>query len=294
MRRRYAIYFSPVVLCFFMALFSDAFAEERGVSGRSYRGSSSYQERYGTMTAGINRDIMSGRGYEYYRSQRDSSKFKKISPTRKKAASVKEKSKSTSKRISCSSHNWYIVKRGDTLYGIARRERVPVSTITSLNRLKKNKIFVGMKLKVPGRKCTADKKKPLSKKKTSIVRNKSGKLRFRWPLNNVKKCVRDGGSNVKPIGVIIKTGSGALVRAAESGVVRRVGYMRGFGKYIVIEHRNDYMTVYSNMGAVHVSEGQDISRGGAIGKVTSSRTIHFQIDRNGKARNPLSLLPSRG
>ncbi len=279
MRRRYAKYFSPVVLLVMFSSLHHVSAAEKNGSGGALRGTSAYQERYGTLTAGINRDIMPGgsryRGYEYYSSQ------KAEQPTRKY---------SVSKSSAC-----YLVKKGDTLYGISRKTGVSVREITELNGLKKNrKLFVGMKLKL---------KLPCGKgeKKSTPARNSSSKsssksvtsLKFRWPLDRIRKCTRDGGSNVKPIGVIIKTVPNESVRASERGVIRRVGYMRGFGKYIVIEHEDDFITVYSNMGDISVREGQSILRGGKIGRVASDSSIHFQIDRNGKARNPLSLLPSR-
>jgi membrane-bound lytic murein transglycosylase D len=45
---------------------------------------------------------------------------------------------------------WYVVKAGDTLYGIARRFDTAVETLRSLNRLSVHGILTpGVKLRVP-------------------------------------------------------------------------------------------------------------------------------------------------
>ena len=45
--------------------------------------------------------------------------------------------------------NYYIVKKGDTLYSIARTYGVPVNELKTLNNLTNNNLSVGMTLKIP-------------------------------------------------------------------------------------------------------------------------------------------------
>jgi N-acetylmuramoyl-L-alanine amidase len=44
----------------------------------------------------------------------------------------------------------YVVKKGDTLSGIADRYGVSLSTLKSYNNLKKSTIYVGQKIRIPG------------------------------------------------------------------------------------------------------------------------------------------------
>ena len=45
--------------------------------------------------------------------------------------------------------NYYIVQKGDTLYGISRQFGIPVETIKRENNLTNNTISVGQELKIP-------------------------------------------------------------------------------------------------------------------------------------------------
>jgi len=186
----------------------------------------------------------------------------------------------------------YTVRSGDTIYSIARKFRVSPDCISDINRIKNGKIIPGMRLKIP---VTAAKNK-----KTGGVIEKardkkdSCKPDFRWPLKSVRNCTRDGNENVKSIGIIIKSSPNADVYASEKGTVNKIGYMRGYGKYVVIVHENRYITVYSNLDEVFVKEGESVARGRVLGRISSDSTLHFQIGHAGKPQNPLEFLPRRG
>ena len=67
--------------------------------------------------------------------------------------------------------------------------------------------------------------------------------------------------------------------------------MRGFGKYIVINHDGSYNTVYANLSEIRVSVGQTVQSGNIIGTIhNSDNKLHFQIDFEGKPENPLNFL----
>ena len=44
--------------------------------------------------------------------------------------------------------NQYIVKKGDTLYSISKKYKVPVDELIKKNNLKSNNISIGQKLKI--------------------------------------------------------------------------------------------------------------------------------------------------
>lgn len=185
---------------------------------------------------------------------------------------------------------YYIVKKGDTLFSIAKRSGISLKRIQDFNNLNEDlKIHQGMKLKIPSKNSVIKISSGEPAKK-----NPASKPEFLWPLKKVKCYNRDGKDGVKPIGIIIKGNPGGEVIASENGIVKKVGYMRGYGKYIVVGHDGKYITVYSNLMEVEVKTGDTVKRGGRIGNISDDMTLHFQIDRAGKPENPIILLPKRG
>ncbi len=186
---------------------------------------------------------------------------------------------------------YYIVKKGDTLFSIAKRSGISIKRIQDTNDFnKESKIFKGMKLRIP-LKNSENKKYTSDSIKKSV---ESAKPVFLWPLKKIKGYSRDGKDGVKSIGLIIKGNPGSEVIASENGVVKKVGYMRGYGKYIVVGHDGKYITVYSNLMEVDVKKGDTVKKGGRIGNISDDMTLHFQIDRAGKPENPINYLPKRG
>ena len=185
----------------------------------------------------------------------------------------------------------HTVKKNDTLYGLSRRYGCSVNDITRLNGLGKNDaIKVGMKLRVPscGRALTAAKKTVVGKPEPTA------NIDFRWPLPRVLAVRRDSAEGVKPLGVEITGRPGTVVVSAAPGVVKRIGDMRGYGRYVIISHGERFVSVYSRMGEIRVKEGESIPSGAVIGRIDDgSRSIHFQIGHGGKPVDPLKYLPQR-
>ena len=194
----------------------------------------------------------------------------------------------------------YRVRSGDTLYSIARKHNTTVQSIVRENRLKnRNSLYKGKVLKIGyNRKIAKTYKRPKTQHKRSTKRYKNKnrnktKLHFKWPMVRVKKYKRDSQNGVKAIGLIITGKSGSPIVSSESGIVKKIGHMRGFGNYIIVKHNNRYVTVYSKIQKITVRKGQKLKRGKCIGFLSNSNNkIHFQIGRAGKNANPLKLLPS--
>jgi len=253
-----------------------------------------YNKNYKKTAAGSDGDIISYNSkhqnedeYEEYNDiEQPSKSFIKKRSNVNKPARKKDSNQKSADEIRC-----YVVKSGDTLFSIAKRSGVSLKKIQDVNGLdERSKIFKGMKLKIPANNQAVNKKCSDSPEKVS----ESCKPLFSWPLKKVKGYSRDGKDGVKSIGIIIKGNPGGDVIASENGVVKKVGYMRGYGKYIVVKHENRYITVYSNLMDVDVKAGDRVQRGVRIGKISDDMTLHFQIDRAGKPENPISLLPGRG
>lgn len=185
----------------------------------------------------------------------------------------------------------HTVKKNDTLFSLARRHGCTIDEITALNGLKKNdSIKVGMRLKIPG----SGSRPSAVKGAVAVSPGPPANVDFRWPLPRVLAVRRDSAAGVKPLGVEITGNPGAFVVSSAPGTVKRIGDMRGYGRYVIISHDERFVTVYSRMGEIRVKEGEKIRSGAVIGRIDDgSRSIHFQIGRGGKPVDPLRYLPER-
>lgn len=87
---------------------------------------------------------------------------------------------------------------------------------------------------------------------------------------------------LKSDGWRIHTRGEALVMAPADGVVKFADNFRGFGKVIIMSHKNGYNTVMTNMGDIDVLVGQEILAGEPIGRMNSNRPEMYLEVRRGK------------
>jgi len=292
-------YLLPAVLLLCLFFCTAAYSEKKNrVYGEDAdRDVNFYNADYKKRVAGNDRDIISYNKVNKHEDIYESNERSKESGKTIDNNNISEK-KNNSNKKNREEFLYYIVKNGDTLFSIAKRSNVSLNTIMDINNIdSRTKIYKGMKIKVPSGKVSVNvikKEKVKNDKDYSKITTSSSKPAFLWPLKKIKGYTRDGEDGVKAIGIVIKGNPGSEVIASENGVVKKVGYMRGYGKYIVVKHGNRYITVYSNLMDVDVKAGDTVQKGGRIGNLSDDMTLHFQIDREGKPENPLSLLPGRG
>jgi murein DD-endopeptidase MepM/ murein hydrolase activator NlpD len=99
-------------------------------------------------------------------------------------------------------------------------------------------------------------------------------------------------------GIDLAAEIGTDVLAAREGTVAEVGYDRIYGKYILVDHKNGYQSLYGHLSSIDVSLNQWVNSGKIIGKVgntgwSTGPHLHFEIRKKGKACDPVPLLPSR-
>jgi murein DD-endopeptidase MepM/ murein hydrolase activator NlpD len=88
------------------------------------------------------------------------------------------------------------------------------------------------------------------------------------------------------------------VHAAYAGVVKRVGWLRGFEGYglvVTIRHGGGVQTLYAHLASVRVRPGDLVAAGDRIGRAgcTGSCTgahLHFEVRLDGGPVNPLRYL----
>jgi len=102
-------------------------------------------------------------------------------------------------------------------------------------------------------------------------------------------------------GIDIEGWSETRVRAAQSGVVTKVGWLNGysgFGLIVKIRHERRIVTMYAHLARALVKRGERVTAGQLIGKAgcTGSCTgvhLHFQMWERGKLVNPMRYLKRR-
>ena len=94
---------------------------------------------------------------------------------------------------------------------------------------------------------------------------------------------------------------GTSIYASGNGIVDKVGWESGYGKYIKIRHTNGYETAYGHMTAfarsilpgARVRQGQVIGYVGSTGLSTGPH-LHYEIVVNGRFVDPMRLKLPRG
>lgn len=88
---------------------------------------------------------------------------------------------------------------------------------------------------------------------------------------------------------------GTPIYATADGIVGRAQWVRGYGKYIELEHGNAIQTRYGHLSAMNVQSGQRVRKGdiigfmGSTGRSTGSH-LHYEVRIAGEAVNPVSFL----
>ncbi len=181
----------------------------------------------------------------------------------------------------------YKVNKGDTLFKVSEKYNVPIIEIIKSNNIKNDdKISEGMIIRIPVKRITTE------SKKENLYKNSAQAPPFIWPMKNIYNTKRDEFDGVKPIGIIITGKPGNYVLSSADGIIEKIGYMRGFGHYIIVKHVNKYLTIYSNLKEIDVTEGCRIRSGQALGRIDGNK-LHFQIGHSGKPEDPLIYLSKR-
>lgn len=96
-------------------------------------------------------------------------------------------------------------------------------------------------------------------------------------------------------GVDLKTKANDPIYAVGDGVVTMSKNYSGYGKCIIIKHADGTETLYAHNSKNYVKEGEKVKSGqkialtGRTGRATTEH-LHFEVRKNGKPVNPMSLL----
>jgi len=220
----------------------------------------------------------------------------------------------------------YLVRRGDTAYGIAKCLQIELGDLVVLNEMDPPyMIRIGQSMLVPqGAKLA---KCQVELGATTVRPDNEGGLdvddllvisppaisqdqyavlpapppraagKFLWPVKG--EVISEFGpkpGKLRNDGINIAAPIGTIVRAAENGVVAYAGNeLRGYGKMLLIRHQGGWITAYAHNNELLVKQGALVARGEAIARVGKSGGVdrpqtHFEIRRGEEAINPDSHL----
>jgi murein DD-endopeptidase MepM/ murein hydrolase activator NlpD len=121
---------------------------------------------------------------------------------------------------------------------------------------------------------------------------------FRFPLRSFT-LTSAFGPRVNPVtgnfrvhqGLDLAAPAGTGVFAAGEGIVTETGSDPVYGNYIVIQHRENWASLYGHLSQIAVALRQEVRSGTLIGSVGSTGQstgphLHFELRRNGEAQDP--------
>ena len=145
------------------------------------------------------------------------------------------------------------------------------------------------------------------KKKKGKLTKDDCQYTFAWPVPQSYNITYGIGERwgAYHAGLDIGGDHGYNIKASESGTVIRVntvcphdygksgscGCGGGYGKYIIIDHGNEFITLYGHLSEVDVLPGDKVKEGDVIGKMGSTGFstgdhLHFEIRYQGYILNP--------
>ncbi|KHK59331.1 peptidase [Burkholderia sp. A9] len=210
----------------------------------------------------------------------------------------------------------YVVKRGDTLLGIASANDCSVADLRTWNKLDaRGKLRMGQVLRIvrqqplqapgatvgaPAAASTATGATQASASTASDrqvvkeTKRHAGGVSLTWPAQGrIVDAFRPGQNR----GIQIAGRPGDPVRAAAAGRVMYAGTgLNDYGSLIIVQHNADFLTAYAHNRKLLVKTGDIVRQGDEIaemGDLDNARVaLLFEVRRDGKPVNPIPYLPS--
>lgn len=190
---------------------------------------------------------------------------------------------------------YHEVQKGETLWRISQSYNVSMERIGSANHLPDpSRLQVGQLLFIP---TTSVLSKAASAPTPARHKMPAESSRFIWPVKG--RVVAYFGQETllgKNKGINIAGDEGNSVVAANAGTVAFAGEkLKGFGRTVILEHGQQFQTIYAHNGALLVTQGefvqqrQPIARLGRTGRVDQP-TLHFEIRKANRPINPMNYL----
>lgn len=185
----------------------------------------------------------------------------------------------------------YTVVKGDTLYGIAKRNNIAIADLLALNNMTSSSIIkVGQKIKIysgtPSVSNTTTTTTTVPDTRnygTSVVADSS----VIWPVKNPTVTYLKG----KVTGVQLSAKKDETVSCIREGTVVYIGVYRGYGQFIFVQSKTGVIYAYAGLGKILVKKGDYVVSGTDLGtagvdSITGKSQITFMVFQNGQPIDP--------
>jgi murein DD-endopeptidase MepM/ murein hydrolase activator NlpD len=121
----------------------------------------------------------------------------------------------------------------------------------------------------------------------------------RWPLDEpgyiTRGQVEAGTEDEAHPGLDIAVAVGSIVRASGGGTVRQLGEDPEYGSFVLLDHPDDYQTMYGHLSRILVSPGASVAPGQVIGLSgntgrSTAPHLHFEIRQKGVSIDPRTMI----
>lgn len=133
---------------------------------------------------------------------------------------------------------------------------------------------------------------------TDKIISENEALSFKIPVKGAVSSVFGQRWGRNHDGVDIAANTGDKVTASESGTVIFCGEAGGYGKLIIMEHKEGFKTYYGHLSTTLAATGVFAAQGTVIGEVGSTGNstgphLHFEIRKNDVPCDPLSFISAQ-
>ncbi len=96
-------------------------------------------------------------------------------------------------------------------------------------------------------------------------------------------------------GIVIQADRGEPIRAVFGGKILFASWLKGYGNMIIVDHGDNYYTVYAHAEELFASKGNIVEKGEVVATVgdsgsLSGPSLHFEVRHHGKPVDPLAWI----
>jgi murein DD-endopeptidase MepM/ murein hydrolase activator NlpD len=107
--------------------------------------------------------------------------------------------------------------------------------------------------------------------------------------------VKAGGRDEAHPGIDIAVSVGSLVRASGGATVEHAGEDPEYGFFVLLDHPEEYQTMYGHLSRILVTQGAAVATGEVIGLSgntgrSTAPHLHFEIRQRGSSLDPLTMV----
>lgn len=129
--------------------------------------------------------------------------------------------------------------------------------------------------------------------KTKLIFPVEGKIIGKFGFKKDPKY----GTITKNNGIDISAPFGEKVKVVADGKVVFADNFLGYGKMVIVDHGNGFISLYAHLSTISVEVGNDLRQGDIVGLVGDTGSLdepqlHFEIRRNGQPVDPMHYLGS--